>query len=115
MGKVISLIVGVVFIAICIYVYFLPAIVAHKRAHSKFTAIFVLNILMGWTFIGWVVAIVWAYTEDNQVQESSSSSGGVWAAEAARRAALPTTKKCPECAELVSIEARKCKHCGSSI
>lgn len=24
-------------------------------------------------------------------------------------------KKCPECAELIRLEARKCKHCGSAV
>lgn len=25
------------------------------------------------------------------------------------------TRKCPDCAELVKVEARKCKHCGASL
>jgi len=49
-----------------LFLYFIPSIVAAYRMHSKSTAIRVLNILAGWTLIGWVVATVWAYTEDNR-------------------------------------------------
>jgi Superinfection immunity protein len=42
--------------------YFLPSIVAYSRANHNVGAIFVLNLLLGWTFVGWVVALVWAFT-----------------------------------------------------
>jgi Superinfection immunity protein len=41
-------------------VYFLPALVAWHRRHQHTMAIFVTNLFLGWTFIGWVVALVWA-------------------------------------------------------
>lgn len=41
-------------------IYLLPAFVALTRKHINTPAICVLNILVGWTFIGWVVALVWA-------------------------------------------------------
>jgi len=47
-----------------IVVYFLPALVAIDRAHRNAIAICVLNVLLGWTFLGWVVALVWAFTSD---------------------------------------------------
>jgi hypothetical protein len=40
--------------------YLLPAIVALSRGHHQLLAIFVLNLVAGWTLIGWVVALVWA-------------------------------------------------------
>jgi hypothetical protein len=42
--------------------YFLPWVVALLRRHRNATAIFILNLLLGWTFIGWVVALVWSFT-----------------------------------------------------
>jgi TM2 domain-containing membrane protein YozV len=42
--------------------YFLPAIAAHSRHHKNRDAIFMLNLFLGWTFIGWVVSMVWAFT-----------------------------------------------------
>ena len=42
--------------------YFLPAFVANVRQHRNATAILVLNLFLGWTFIGWVGALVWSFT-----------------------------------------------------
>jgi hypothetical protein len=45
--------------------YFIPTTVAIIRKRSNTTAIFVLNLFLGWTIIGWVVALVWAVAEDS--------------------------------------------------
>jgi hypothetical protein len=42
--------------------YLLPSIVAVIRRHHNAVAIIVLNILLGWSLIGWVVAMVWSAT-----------------------------------------------------
>ena len=47
-----------------IALYFLPTIVGYNTDHKNSTSIFVLNLLLGWTFIGWVVALVWAFKKD---------------------------------------------------
>ena len=44
-------------------VYFVPTIVAAASKHHNTTAIFVLNLFLGWTLIGWVAALVWACTK----------------------------------------------------
>jgi hypothetical protein len=49
----------VVFGVIAVF-YFFPTIVALLRDHHKLSAIAVLNFLLGWTFLGWVAALVWA-------------------------------------------------------
>lgn len=43
-------------------IYLLPMIVALVRDHKNSGAISVLNILTGWTLMGWVVSLVWALT-----------------------------------------------------
>jgi hypothetical protein len=40
--------------------YMLPFSVALLRDQRNKLAIFLLNFFLGWTFIGWVVALVWA-------------------------------------------------------
>ena len=46
-----------VLIVVGIALYFLPTFIAHQRHHHQFTSILVLNIFLGWTFIGWVVCL----------------------------------------------------------
>lgn len=46
--------------------YFLPSIVAYFRKKKNYNAILVLNLLLGWTLIGWVIAMIWAMTVDEQ-------------------------------------------------
>jgi hypothetical protein len=45
-------------------IYFLPSIVAIRRRHRQQLAIAMLNLLGGWTLLGWIVAMVWACTDD---------------------------------------------------
>ncbi len=42
--------------------YFLPSLVAAFRGHHNAQAICVVNLFLGWTFIGWVVSLAWAFT-----------------------------------------------------
>jgi hypothetical protein len=49
----------ILFIPFCV-IYFLPAIVAGRRRHPNGAAIFLLNLFLGWTILGWVMALVWA-------------------------------------------------------
>jgi len=55
-------IIGVLFIII---LYFWPACVASGKRNSG--AIFALNLFLGWTFVGWVIALVWACCEEPEL------------------------------------------------
>jgi len=44
--------------------YFPPSILALARNTRDTAAIVLLNIFLGWTVIGWVVALVWAVKTD---------------------------------------------------
>jgi hypothetical protein len=64
-----------VFLAILIVaLYFLPAIIASRRNHHDKNAVFLLNLLLGWTFIGWVLALVWSATG---VRKSRQHAAGI--------------------------------------
>ena len=43
--------------------YFLPTLVAFLKQHKNKLAIFLLNLLLGWTVLGWVVSLVWSVME----------------------------------------------------
>jgi len=47
-----------------VLLYFVPTIVAGNRIHPQTGAIFVLNLCLGWTLVGWVIALVWANTNE---------------------------------------------------
>jgi hypothetical protein len=95
---------GIIFTSLAgflgLLLYFLPALIARDRKNPNTTAIFALNLLLGWSVIGWVVAIVWAFSGEN------------------RRLTGNVSKKvytCPYCDEEIRPTAIKCKHCGSEI
>ena len=44
--------------------YFLPTIVVFIRRKSNRLPVFLLNFFLGWTFVGWVIALVWAATSE---------------------------------------------------
>lgn len=49
------------FILFCLFflisLYFLPSIVCLSRGATNFLSVFIVNLLFGWTLIGWVVAL----------------------------------------------------------
>jgi hypothetical protein len=51
---------GLILLLILAGMYFLPTIIAFNRNRNNKGAIFVLNLFLGWTVIGWVVSMVWA-------------------------------------------------------
>jgi ABC-type transport system involved in cytochrome c biogenesis permease component len=53
-------------LAVLAAIYFLPTIVSLSRAHRNGLAIFVLNLLLGWTGLGWIAALVWSCTSDTK-------------------------------------------------
>ena len=56
-----------VLIALLSLFYFLPFAIAFNRKRANTGAIFALNLFLGWSLIGWVVALVWSLKEENVV------------------------------------------------
>lgn len=55
-----------------VVVYFAPAIIASVRGHMSSGAIFVLNLLLGWSAIGWIIALVWSFTGNTKANFRAS-------------------------------------------
>jgi hypothetical protein len=87
-----------VFFVDAVAVYFAPAVIAQIYDHPSTTGIGILNFFLGWTVLGWVVSLVWAFTGYGAEPQQ-----------------LAQTKTCPLCAEDVRIDAIKCKHCGADL
>jgi DNA-directed RNA polymerase, subunit RPC10 (contains C4-type Zn-finger) len=51
---------GTLLILLIIALYFIPTIAGIKTKQA--TAIFLLNLLLGWTIIGWIGALIWAFS-----------------------------------------------------
>ena len=87
------------------WLYLLPTFEAWYRddPHPDLTSIALVNVLLGWSLVGWVVALIWA------LRTPEVATAAAEAPPVAPRA----TKTCPNCAEDVLAAAIKCKHCGS--
>jgi len=48
---------GNLLILILFVAYFLPWIVAAGRSHPQVAPIFIVNMFLGWTLLGWVIAL----------------------------------------------------------
>ena len=68
---------------VALVLYFLPSVVASERRHRERRAIFVLNLLLGWTFIGWASALVWSLTSHVEPPPEPPAADPVAAVEAA--------------------------------
>lgn len=99
---------GLIFIVFGIAFYFLPSIVGRNKSNSG--AIFVLNLLLGWTLVGWVVALVWALTVETQ-----SPNTPVYVQSTPIASALPIPAAyCAKCGNGLIAGSRFCSQCGFS-
>ena len=51
---------GLPFSILGLAIYFVPTIIAAIRRSKGILGIILLNIFAGWTFIGWIIALIWS-------------------------------------------------------
>ena len=83
--------------------YFLPTYEAVSNDNPNITSIALINILLGWTLLGWVVALVWAINKPTPALAETPL------------APAQDFKTCTYCAEPILAAAIKCKHCGADL
>lgn len=67
MSQSASIFIFIVTLIVFFGLYFLPTIIARKKSFAL--QLFLLNLLLGWTFLGWVISLVWAFKKEKvQVQ-----------------------------------------------
>ena len=57
---------GVLALLVIFVPYFFPFIVAALRGHHNTGGVFIVNLLLGWTLVGWIIALVMACTAKRQ-------------------------------------------------
>jgi hypothetical protein len=80
--------------------YFLPTIVGHNK--RDVLGIFLVNLLFGWTFIGWIIAMVWACTAELQPHVFMVAGHGA-------------AQYCCRCGTMSAQGASFCRACGSRV
>jgi len=54
---------GHVLLIAIIALYFLPLLIAIERRHRQLVPLAILNVAFGWTLIGWIACLAWAFTK----------------------------------------------------
>lgn len=50
---------AVILLFIFLFVYFLPSIIAARSNRDNVSSIFVINLIIGWSIIGWFIVLAW--------------------------------------------------------
>jgi len=58
-------------VLIVAFLYFIPWIVALRNSHRHATGIFLLNLFLGFTGIGWLIALIWAVVSPQEPQSDT--------------------------------------------
>ena len=56
---------GLLVLFLIVTAYFFPTIIAAARRKTGKAQVLIVNLFLGWTFIGWVIALVMAFGSDN--------------------------------------------------
>jgi hypothetical protein len=51
----------------CVIFYFIPTLIAMLGRKRDTLAILILNLVAGWTFVGWATALIWSFRRDPKV------------------------------------------------
>lgn len=49
-----------------LFIYLLPSVLAWNKSQAG--GVIAVNLFLGWTFIGWVIALAWACVDDKETQ-----------------------------------------------
>ncbi|MDJ1468877.1 superinfection immunity protein [Cytophagaceae bacterium DM2B3-1] len=53
---------------IYLFIYFIPSTIGYKKPNAKW--IIGINLLLGWTVIGWIIAMIWAVRKESKPDRS---------------------------------------------
>lgn len=87
------------FLILAIAMYFLPSIIGHDKADAM--GIFIVNLLFGWTVIGWFIALIWACAAERYIP--------------VRAVPVSSGRFCSRCGALSPYGAHFCAACGRAV
>ena len=126
-------------VALIAAAYLLPAIIAGYRGHASAGGIFVLNLLLGWSGIVWIIALIWALSNKGLAPQQTvivnyhnneghqpvqpiyipvpqpAPTQPLMGAHPAAPLLENDTRNCPSCAETIKAAATKCRFCGEQL
>ena len=125
----------IVLIPLFLIAYAVPFFIAIGRRHRFVPAIGLITMLLGWTVIGWLAAMIWAVNRDvREPGEDAEPAEPLFYADeprleeprliepqwdengsARREAEHGANKKCAFCAESIKTEALVCRFCGRGV
>jgi hypothetical protein len=94
---------GILIFAVALAIYFLPSIIGKNKRNAG--AIFALNLLLGWTLIGWVVSLVWALMVEAPDQSVVVPPANI----------VPQVWSCQNCKAMVDRSNHFCAVCGARV
>jgi hypothetical protein len=123
---------------VALLTYFLPVLIGYARHHRYSSLIGALNLVIGWTGLGWLACLLWAINRDIRefperqpvherpdlpaqllVPRLPETRGDFSAPSQRPLAAAPASatehKKCPHCRQPVRADAVACRSCGYSL
>jgi T4 superinfection immunity protein len=87
------------FLFFSILLYFLPTLIARDKPDVM--AIFLVNLLFGWTVIGWFVALIWAGAAERYIP--------------VRMVPVSSGRFCSRCGTLSPYGTHFCAACGRAV
>jgi hypothetical protein len=87
------------FLILSLLLYFLPTILGRDKRDVM--GIFIVNLLFGWTVIGWFVALIWACTAERHIP--------------VHMVPVSSGRFCSQCGTLSPYGAHFCTACGRAV
>ena len=56
-------------IIITALIYFIPTVVCLIRKHTYKFYVICLNIILGWTLIGWIASLIWSFIDNKKTEK----------------------------------------------
>ena len=118
-----ELIPGLLLILLLLLIYILPISLAYKNKIRNRHSLYVVNIFLGWTLIGWVVCLAWSVSSSREDAPSGSSyRQSLWQQPTQQTSMKEPTGKvyqdwekiaCAKCGQTFDPDMKSCPHCGT--